>query len=65
MLISPKVGPLPVSKATAIKPFTWAYNRGDNSKVPNYTADGRELTKFKQAIGNSIADITLDILGTV
>ncbi|TGZ78443.1 copper amine oxidase [Ascodesmis nigricans] len=57
------VGPLPVSAETTISPFLFAYNKGSN-KTPNYSADSREVNKFRAAIGKSIEDITLDILGT-
>jgi primary-amine oxidase len=51
------IGPLPITRATQVRPLNYAYNRGD-SKVPLPIPDLDAIKRFDHEAGMSIADIT-------
>lgn len=56
------VGPLPVSNTTQILPLTYPFNSGKNA-VKSLFTDFGAIADFSMKLGQSISDITQDLLG--
>ncbi|KAF2169274.1 hypothetical protein M409DRAFT_20500 [Zasmidium cellare ATCC 36951] len=61
-LVYHAVGPLPISKESQILPLTYPFNSGRND-VKSEIKDYQAIIEFGDALGQSISDITQELLG--
>ena len=59
-----QVGPLPLSDSTQLVPLQFCHNSGRNSII-NYMPPFQEIAFWAAEVGDSIADITKELLKAV